>query len=75
MEKIIITVDGACAAEKAEAVRRLVAEQVEVNGITGTDVYIEKRIQVMPFMFTNRAERSGTYGEQIRGSLRNGRKG
>ncbi len=72
MEKIIITVDGAYAAEKAETVRQLVAEQVEANGITGTDVYIEKRLQVMPFMMR---ERSGTYGEQVRGSLCNGRKG
>ncbi len=72
MERIIITVDGVHAAEKAEAVRRLVAEQVEANGITGTDVYIEKQLQVMPFMAM---ERSGTYGKQIRGSLCNGGKG
>lgn len=75
MERVVITINGAYAAEKAETVRQLVAEQVEANGITGTDVYIEKQLQVMPFMFTNRMERSGTYGEQIRGSLRNGRKG
>lgn len=72
MEKIVITIDGVHAAEKAETVRQLVAEQMEANGITGTDVYIEKQLQVMPFMMR---ERSGTYGEQIRGSLRNGRKG
>lgn len=72
MERIIITIDGVHAAEKAEAVRRIVAEQVEANGITGTDIYIEKQLQVMPFMLT---ERSCTYGKQIRGSLRNGGKG
>lgn len=72
MERIIITIDGVHAAEKAETVRRLVAEQVEANGITGINVYIEQPLQVMPFML---AERSGTHGKQIRGSLRNGGKG
>lgn len=72
MERIIITIDGVHAAEKAEAVRRLVVEQVEANGITGTNVYIEKQLQVMPFMAMGR---SGTYGKQICGSLRNGGKG
>lgn len=75
MERIIIMIDGVHAAEKAEKVRRLVAEQVEANGISGTNVYIEPSLQVMPFMLTDRAERSGTYGKQIRGSLRNGGKG
>lgn len=72
MERVVITIDGTYAAEKAEAVRKLVAEQVTANGITGTDVYIEKPLQVMPFMA---AERSGIYGKQIRGGLRNGQKG
>lgn len=72
MERVVITIDGAYAAEKAEAVRKLVEEQVTANGITGTSVYTEKQLQVMPFMLT---ERSGTYGKQIRGGLRNGQKG
>ena len=75
MERIIIMIDGVHAAEKAETVRRLVVEQVEANGISGTNVYIEPSLQVMPFMLTDRVERSGTYGKQIRGSLRNGGKG
>lgn len=69
MERVVITIDGTYAAEKAEAVRKLVAEQVEANGITETDVYVEKQLQVMPFMSMGR---SGAYGKQVRGSLRNG---
>lgn len=72
MEKVIITIDGAYAKEKAEAVRQIVTEQVASNGITGTNVYIEKQIQIMPFMVMGTAERGGTYGKQVRGSLRNG---
>ena len=69
MEKVVIIINGEYAEEKAEAVRQLVTEQVAANGITGTDVYIEKQLQVMPFMA---AERSGTHGKQIRCSLYNG---
>ena len=60
MEKVIIVVNGAYGEEKAEAVRQLVTEQVAAKGITGTNVYIEKRLQVMPFMLTGRR---GTYGK------------
>ena len=35
MERVIIMIDGVHAAEKAEKVRRLVAEQVEANGSAG----------------------------------------
>lgn len=69
MEKVIITIEGIYAEEKAEAIRQLVAEQIAANGIAGTNVYIEKQLLVMPFMA---AERSGTHGKQIRGCLRNG---
>ncbi len=69
MEKVVIIINGEYAEEKAEAVRQLVTEQVVANGITGTDVYIEKQLQVMPFMSMGR---SGTYGKQVRSSLRNG---
>lgn len=69
MEKVVITIDGIYAEEKVEAVRQLVTEQIAANGIYGTNVYIEKQLQVMPFMT---AERSGTYGEQICGNICNG---
>lgn len=72
MEKVVIVINGAYAEEKAEAVRQLVAEQIAANGIAETNVYIEKQLQVMPFMSV---ERSCTYGKQIRGSLHNGQKG
>ena len=72
MEKVIIAISGTYAVEKAEAVREAVAEFLAANSITETSVYIEKQLQVMPFML---AERSDTYGEQIRGSLCNGKKG
>ena len=71
MEKVVIVINGTYAKEKAEAIRQLVTEQIAANNITETSVYIEKQLQVMPFMS---AERSGTYDEQIRGSLRNGPK-
>ncbi len=54
MEKVIITIDGAYAKEKAEAVRELVAEQMAASGITGTSVYIEKPLQVMSFVAANK---------------------
>lgn len=75
MERIIITVDGEYAEIKAEAVSQLVAQQIAEKGISGTNVYIEQKLQVMPFMIRNREERSSAYGEQVRGGLRNGRKG
>lgn len=63
MEKVIIVIDGAYAEEKAEAVKRIVTEQITANGIAGTNVYIEKQLQVMPFVLANRAERNGIYGK------------
>lgn len=75
MERIIITIDGENAEIKAEAVSQLVAQQIAEKSITGTKVYIEQQLQVMPVMSVNRGERSGTYGEQVRSGLRYGRKG
>lgn len=75
MERVIITIDGENAEIKAEAVSQLVAQQIAEKGITGTNVYIEQQLQVMPLISTNRKERSGAYGEQVRGGLRYGRKG
>lgn len=63
MEKVIIVINGSYAEEKAEAVRQLVAEQIAANGITGTNVYIEEQLQVMPFVLANRVERNGIYGK------------
>lgn len=63
MEKVIITINGTYAKEKAEAVRKLVAEQLAANSITGTSVYIEKQLQVMSFVATDKlSKRGGTYG-------------
>lgn len=63
MEKVIITINGAYAKEKAETVRELVAEQLAANGITGTSVCIEKQLHVMSFAAPDRLSgRGGTYG-------------
>lgn len=59
MEKVVIIINGEYAEEKAEAVRQLVTEQISEKGITGTNVYIEKQLQVMPFMSRGRR---GIYG-------------
>ncbi|MCX4341891.1 MAG: hypothetical protein OSJ72_19980 [Lachnospiraceae bacterium] len=75
MERIIITIDGANAEIKAEALHQLIAQQIKESDITGTNVYIEQQIQVMPFAIRNQVERSGAYGEQVRSGLRYGRKG
>lgn len=50
MEKVVILINGAYAKEKAEAIREIVMEQIAANGITETNVYIEKQIEVMPFV-------------------------
>lgn len=60
MERIIITIDDEHAEIKAEAVSQLVAQQIAEKGITGTNVYIEQQLQVMPFMSGGR--RGGIYG-------------
>lgn len=54
MEKVVIIISGAYAKEKAEAVKEIVTEQINANGITETSVYIEKQIQVMPFVNSNK---------------------
>lgn len=61
MERIIITIDGEHAEIKAEAVSQLVAQQIAEKGITGTNVYIEQQLQVMPFM-SGGGRRGGIYG-------------